>query len=790
MTDTGTTDPGMPEFERLLRQNRAQQAAGATQALESRDLEEFQRIMGQRAQTLAPRDPETRMLVHSSELGEAGMPDSLVRARVAIADTREERLAAFQRVFPLGDLRPARDEAGATFEVFRRDPGEPFRKFDPGLDEKFEPLQDIADFASSALPIAGEAVATRGTGGLVRRTLQTSAGGALGELAEEGVETQLDQQRQNAAAVGLQVGQEGLISGLGSLVSEPLALILNARHGAGAISIMPGARAAIEAAERQGLPPPLPFQVAEDPLIVTTGAQAEALTTTLTDYVVKQRVAAVERINVLRDAPGVDPNRLPALLRARVQARENALDNILRKPATELEEGGEALKAGLQEYDVLARGEVDDLFTTARTFEEPQFDFPALDQVAQDMQQGFIVRDGAARPTSPLAAELRSALTDLRALSENPQPRVLDRPDGSKITLSVTDQLRAIRERLWDLKTVDQGQVSRRPQADAGFLYNSITNALETPLNTSPDFVNAWRQANTAARNRFQVWDQAVIRSTAKEEDPVDLAFRLARPREVVNLRTLREHIPAENFRTFQAAARREFLGDLPGLTRRMDSFDQPTLDMLFPFREQQALKQIGRNFDEFASTRDLAQTARFQDIGAQLIRSESGNVSDSVSRTIGPPTSPEGKALRAAMLDSIHNQIVEVRRGIPSINRGRLESILRRMDSNGSSRFLTRDDLATLQDVDRYVDIITGVSDVGTSLLRASTAKQLRDLNIKAAFDIVQAYGVGRLMVTNAGRRFLVGTGAERMSFPSLRLLTSASATIAADEQALGLNP
>ncbi|MGI9485414.1 MAG: hypothetical protein ACR2RF_05940 [Geminicoccaceae bacterium] len=779
MTDTS--------FEELIRRRREERAVEAPRALEQRNVQEFQRIMQERALEAAPRDPETRMLVHSSELGEPGLSDSIVRARVAIADTREERLAAFNQVFPLGELRPARDEAGNTFEIFRRDPGEPWRKFDPGLGEKFEPLQDIADFASAAAPIAGEIATTRGAGGLIRRTVQPMIGAATGEAVEEGAEVALGQQRQTAGEVAGQVGTEGLLAGIGSMASEPLAGLLNVRRGAGILQLMPGAREAIEAQERQGLPELLPFQVAEDPIIRTTGTQAQALTTTMTDFIVRQQVGATERVRALRDAPSADPNMLPIFLRSRVKARENALDEILARPNVELETGGEALQKGLAEYDVLARAEIDDLFTAARALDEPQFDFASLDQAAQDMLEGFIVSDRGPRPTSPLASELRAVLEETRALAANPQPLVIPRADGTQITISVTDQLRALRERLWDLKTVDRGQISRRPQADAAFMWNRMTAALENPLNDSPDFVNAWQAANTRAAERFQTWDRAVIRATAKSEDPTNLAFSYARPRQVTNLRILRETIPAENWRVFQDAAKQQFLSDLPNLSQTLDGFDDPTLNMLMPSGELSALRTVARNYDQFAGARNLSQSTRFEDIAGRLLRAGDGEVADSVTRTIRGPGSPEGRSLRAAILNNIYDQIVEVQGGVPSVNRGRLQTILRGMERNGSSRFLIDADRQALQDVDRYLDIITGVPDVGTSLLRASIVKELRELNVKAAFDIVQAYTVGRLMTTTQGRQFLMGSGRDKLNFNNLRLLGAAGATIAADEQALG---
>ena len=251
-------EPEMRRFRELMEAPREARVAGATTALEQRNLEEFQRIMAERSRVVAPRDPETRMMVHSTELGEPGMPDAWVRARVAAADTREERQAAFNQIYPFGEIRPGRDEAGSTFEIYRRDSGEEWRKFDPPIIEKFEPVEDIADFSSAALPIVGEALTTRGAGGLIRRTLQTAAGAGLGELAEEGLEVVGGQQRQTIGEIAGQVGQEALTAGLGGLATEPVAAIMNARRGAGTLSLLPGAPETIQRAERLGLEPLMP----------------------------------------------------------------------------------------------------------------------------------------------------------------------------------------------------------------------------------------------------------------------------------------------------------------------------------------------------------------------------------------------------------------------------------------------------------------------------------------------------------------------------------------------------
>lgn len=785
---TETYEPEMRRFRELMEGPRAEMAARATTALEQRNLEEFQRIMAERSKVVAPRDPETRMLVHSTELGEPGLPDAWVRARVAVADTREERLKAFNQIYPVGEIRPARDEAGAKFEIYRRDPAEPWRKFDPPIMEKFEPIEDIADFASSVLPVAGEIAATRGAGGLIRRTAQTAAGAAGGEVVEEALEAAGGQQLQGPGEIAGQAGQEFLTAGLGSVASEPLSMILNAFRGSGALRLLPGAREAIEAQQRQGLPEIMPFQAAEDPIVRTMGSQAQALAGSIEQFAINQEAGAATRMQYLAQAAG-DPERLPDLLRARTQAARGELDDILERPNIELKEGGEALQKGLQEYDQIARTYIDDLYTKARSIEDPTFDIQGLKRVAEELDAGIqaMGAEGTIQVSGPLPSELRAVIADIRALADDMQPVTIQLPDGTEKIMTPTDQLRALRERLWDLKTVDAGQIARRPELQAGRLYGAITDVLEKPQAAAEGFEEAWGAANAAAKDRFATWERAVIRTTAKNETPTILAHNYAKPLQVDNLHTLRETIPAENWQTFQGAVKAEFLGDLPGLTARLDSFDQPTLNMLVPHREQMAMRLIGRNFDRMATADGLAEMARYQDIARGVLSASDGRTVQNLSETIGGVNSPEGKALRAALMNNISDAVVEVKRGIPTLNRSGLSDILQKMEQNGSSRFLTKADREALNDLDRYMDLVKGVPDVGTSLMRASIVKQLRELNVKAAVDIVQAWSVGRLMTTSQGRRFLMGTGRDKMSFNNLRLLGAATATIAADSEALG---
>lgn len=770
-------------FGALLQEHIQRQGTQATKALETRDLETFQRIQAERSRTLQPAWEGTRLFVSRDELGEPGLPETGLRASLATRETPQERQEAFQRTFPQGQTRDAIDEFGSTFRVFRRDEAEPWRKLDPNLFEKWEPLQDVADFAGDVGPIIGEAATTRGAGGVIRQSIRAAGGAAAGHIAEEAGETLLGQQREGIGQILATAGLEGMAAGVGTAATAPLSFLMNVKHGVANAALMPGARDALEAEARQGLPQLTAPQLAVSPMLRRTGTYGETFSTAMQQHVLDQNNAAAGRIQEL-GLPGASD--LPFYTRTGVQAREAELLEMLERPRATLsrdwQQAGTAFQEGLQEWDRLARLEVDDLHTTARAIEEPQFDYADLQQRAQvGLDEGVILKGGGdARPMSPMAGELRAVLQDIIAFDGSPKTITL--PDGTTATLSPTDQLRAFRERLWDLKTVDPGTIARRPEADAGHFYSQITKVLEKPQG-SPDFLAAWRTASDAARNRFDIWDSTVIRTVDRAQDVDSLARNYMRPGQRHALQTIKEVIPGQNWNAFREAAINDIMADPQNISRRLAEFDEPTINVVLQPREKAIIRQIGEGMDRLTEARALMDLPRWRDMGRAVLNAADARTAVSMGE-LGGIHSPSGRRLRAAILNQVIEDVVEQGRRGATVNRTALNRILAKVRDNGADQFLAASDIEVLTDIHKYLDFAgTEGGDMGASLMGSQQQLgMLREFSTGALVNIAQTVGMGDFLISPAGRRLFIGRGGPRPTYNNLRLMGAAVGTLISD--------
>ena len=102
--------------------------------------------------------------VVGEKMGEAGFPDFLKRADLALSQDVKAKIEKFRNYFPEGDLRevtiPASTAGRERKElIFRKSLQEPFKQFDRDFFKGPE-WGDIADFAGDLPPILGEIAAT------------------------------------------------------------------------------------------------------------------------------------------------------------------------------------------------------------------------------------------------------------------------------------------------------------------------------------------------------------------------------------------------------------------------------------------------------------------------------------------------------------------------------------------------------------------------------------------------------------------------------------------------------
>lgn len=783
MTDTsnsGLTREETERFRQIQRERAERQGQAATEALTGRDLETFQRIQRERARTYEPPWETTRLMVRSDELGEPGLPDLDIRASLSFRETPQEREEAFQRAFPMGEIKDAIDERGNMFRVFRRDTAEPWRRVDPLPMEKWEPLQDIADIAGDVPEMVGEAIATRGTGGAIRQGLRAGLGAGAGTLVEETVEAVRGEQRQDLGQVTQMAGLEATAGGFGAFATMPLSGATNALIGARNIGLLPGAHTAIEAESRQNLPLLTPGQLALNPMVRRTATYGETFSGAMQLHVFNQQSAAAQRLQEMNITGASD---LPLYTRAGVAAREAELLEMLERPRTSLSrdwaQAGTQLLEGVQEWDTVARLEVDDFFKKAREIEEPSFDMPRLQSAVNTaLEQGVRVTDGQARPLDPHNAALERVLRDIGNFDG--QPVAVPYEDG-EVILSVTDQLRAFRESLWDLKTTDPGVRPGRPEADAAYFYHLITDVLKSPTNDNPAFVAAWAKANEAAARRFEVWDKTAITTILRSQDPDSLARTFVAPGQRAQLQTIKETIPVENWEQVRQSAMQEiFLNNPTDITRQLNRFDTATLTAFMQPREIVTMRAIGEGIDRLAALRELGAKPRWQDMGRAVMNAPDARYI-AAAEEIGDKFSPSGMRLRAATLNAVIEEVVEDTPAGTVVNRTKLSNTLQRMRTNGAMEYLTANDMEVLTDIHRYLNFARqDTSDMGASLMGSQQQlSAFREFSRDAMINIAQTIGLGELLISPAGRRLLIGTDAPKPTYRTLRLAGAAIGTL-----------
>ncbi|KKK78323.1 hypothetical protein LCGC14_2844720, partial [marine sediment metagenome] len=241
--------------------------------------------------------------------------------------------------------------------------------------------------------------------------------------------------------------------------------------------------------------------------------------------------------------------------------------------------GGKALQQGIEEYDLVARRIVDDLYTSARKIEEPQFAFDELARISANL------RAGAKGTIDPQTESL------LKQIDEIGGPIQL--PDGG--TVSVGDQLRNARTGAFSTKNIKPGEVASQATGQANDLFKAITSTLDNPANSNPAFKAAWKKAASTASKRFEILEKAAIIKTVKSQNPAELVGQFAKPGQVDNLLTIRNTIEPSRWKEFTDAFVADVFDDPAQAAARLKAFDTETLDALLPRSEQVFLKNIGK---------------------------------------------------------------------------------------------------------------------------------------------------------------------------------------------------
>lgn len=788
----------MPTLDELLKQRQQERSAAIvedpTRSLDER-LAERQRLRKQgqilpdplltdrarREEFLATQTPTGELL------GTPGMEDLSTRFDLGFSDIFLEKKAKFLDKFPEGDFievfepRTTTEQRGTTV-LFRRNPNEPYMELDARAIDKAEYLADLTDLSGEIPATVVEVGVMRG-GRLVNQLLRVAAGTFAGDVLKEAVEETRGYQMETLPDLMSRLSQRAAFSTAGAGVTIVVSGPINAVRGAPSIKIAKSAPTAQRAAKRLGVPNLLPSQIARSPLVRKMGGQAGAVMTRIGDYVNFQQEALVRAISRLR---AKDLTRVfrGELKEVHDEARAQIVKAAQLTPQRNLTEGGTAIQQGIAEYNELAEMITNRAYTKARLVETPQFDISSLKAVARELKEGIrgIDEAGEAVALSAQNAELREIAEKIISL-DSTLPATF-RPDGTAI--EAVDQLRALRSRLWDMKTPPPGQIARQPEKEAGRLYGAITRILRNPTNDNPEFVRLWREADAVAAGRFDTMEKLIVVQSAKTEAPAQMAARLSQPNQVDNLRILRDSMPDSRWQEFQEAIRADFIdpNKIDNLTTRLDGFDKSTLDTLFTGKQQAALREIGAQIDELNSVGIQQalqkQTQRGALLNEWIESGETARIQGLLVLALNDATLR--KSLRAELMERVYRNSVVTEEGVQAVNRAALQGELNTLRESGAIRFLELRDIRVLKEAETIAEFLPARADSGTSLQAGEAVAGIRSGTVEAIQTIVEHMGVGRLMTSEIFQRALLGAGKKPLPFNNLRVLGSVLGRAVAD--------
>ncbi len=694
--------------------------------------------------------------------------DSGLRLKLANADNFAEKNLVVKEAFPDGEYRVVGksiilpDSPDNPVAIWRESPQSQWKQVEPpGFD-----VTDIGEaVVPSALSIASEiaaAIFTRGA--TVPTTIgKIATGAAAGELADQAQQTVRGVQAQTFGEQAGEVGTEAGLSTVGGFVASPIVGAGNVLAGRGALQVGPQGLETIQAAGRidprlqHGLTPGL---VTDNPALMLNERQSAALLPGL------QR-RYLELGEILNEAVAGRIDRA-ALSKATtnvlggVRDLGNAFIKNLGVRFKSASEGGRALQSGIDEYSQASKRMVDDLYTAARTIEEPDFDFSALRDVASDLRAG---------KKGKIDASVENVIREIEAIQG---PRTLS--DGT--VLSVSQQLRNARSGAWDAKTPNAGEIARRQHGQASDLYRAINSTLDNPVNKSGEFVSAWRKASTAARDRFETLEKGAIIKAARSENPADL-LAFATPGNPDSLLTLRNTISGDKWKAFTDAFETKLIEDPKNLARTLDSFDQETLDVLIPRANQAQWRKVGKEMSrifDLDPAQILETQVRNKNFIANLVETANPQRVRTLLRSANQTNNKAMRdSIRAGIFDWTWDGIVTPgKRGLV-VNDNLLRDRLKSLQRSGLMAFLKPQDSILLRDVETMSRVFKRVIDAGTSIQAAEAAKGIGRLERGAIRSFIQAGIISRLYLHPIGRQILIGSGKPNTKGGLLRALSGA---------------
>lgn len=707
---------------------------------------------------------------------DSGMKDFWTRARLGFQDTPSERQAIFKKMFPEGDLKYAPSPSGQMVELFRKSPNDVWKETDKSI--TFGPeVGDIADWSGAAPEVIGEALGGKGMKTLALRGPRVAgevAGAMLGEATKQGYQYLTGTQRETPQEQMWRMGLTGLATYGGNKIGAGITGSLNIANGAG-VSVPSEMQKIQKIAKDRGWSELIAPQSSSSPLVKRLAGQSAAVSNKIPDYLRTQEDDVVEALNAVRDtqAAGLLANSLSTAYDAE---KGRILAGGLPNSLVSWKRSGEALQEGVKRYDKLARIRVDGKYDAARAIETPQFDGTELVKWAKEqvapvpyaMPNGKV---GFRKPDMP--EPVRKNLEVIANMDPSLPQMQITLKDGRTVDVDSFKFLEDMRRELFDYKNPNPGDIWKQTEHGAASeAYRRIEDTIYNPQNSNPEFVKAWKDARSAARDRFDTLDKAWIRRVLKA-DPAgtesysQLANNLVQPGMSEQVTFLRSVMKPDDYTKFQSGVTSQWLSAPEELSAKLAKFDDQTLNAIFDKSRANSFKKIAKSFEELQGVGIQEALAKQNDAGKlvqELVMRNDGASIQKLQKML-PPSSPGGKAIRASIFDMAFDRSVTDNAGRLTVDHKKLGSFIEELRHSGAIKFLQPDEVLFLEDTKHYTDAIKSLSvDSGASLQAATMAANIRRLDPAGLRTFAEAYGTGRLFTSGLGQRMISGVGKRKM--------------------------
>jgi hypothetical protein len=598
-------------------------------------------------------------------------------------------------------------------------------------------LGDLLSRATTRPPALGEKA------GWLENTLRAATGAFVGESGRQLAQTVAGTQNQPLADQLARASTMAAFSAGGEFATKPIIQGVKALKGIPIAKVIERVKPALRAEKRFRLPHLTPGQTVINPILARWERMGRTISTAMITHFDKQIKQARRTWDTLITS-NANPNAITENIS---RAVDDAESNIwkganVRWRSLDSAGTGEQILKGVMRWNKLARNAVNRLYDDARAVETPVYQITNLKTLTDEVKAG--VRYSAPPEDVPtgvldvtgreitrketrdrrLSQQLNEAVRDVIETIQNLNP---DLPSvthpGGRID-DATEQLKTLRQTLYDIKTPTPGDVPRHEQRDAARLYNELSKVMRNPILDTEDGAKLWETAAKAAEKRYMKLDKMIIAQILKTDvkgGASQLARSIIRNGKQSDLLDLRSVMTATDFLHISNFAAAQIF-EKPSLLKSMD---KDVLKVLF---RKTDLDNIRATVDDFKRIRKLGVglTKAFADNSVQrkgltkfLLGATPRQMDEFIETMQGQPESID--LIRKTILDGIGEAAIvqeafDVRRFL---------GVYYKLDDAGlfqAGKLFTKDQLENIKDLRRYIEVASGVSqkDAGTSLMAA----------------------------------------------------------------------